>query len=219
MGGDCALTRGPGSLSNSLGHRILSQHPAPHRPIRLTQRREEGRVIRPAPRPAIDSPITLRRIAIVLIAGICGLVAFAVYGQVAQSRNLDAQVSTLTTQNTALQQQISDREREIAEAQTVAWLEEEARQLGYVFPGEHLYVIVPSGGHTPATGGVSVPIPTFRIVPPPTPTPSPTPKPSASPSPKPGTSPSPSPTPALGRRPHRTDRRRRRGGWLTCGIL
>ena len=80
-----------------------------------------------------------------LIAGICGLVAFAVYGQVAQTRHLDAQVSALAAQNTALTQQISDREREIADAQTVAWLEQEARQLGYIFPGEQLYVIVPPG--------------------------------------------------------------------------
>jgi cell division protein FtsB len=128
----------------------------------------------------------------VLIAGICGLVAFAVYGQVAQSRHLDAQVTALASQNSALQRQISDREREIAEAQTVAWLEEEARQLGYIFPGEHLYVITPPGHSTASSGGVSVPIPTFRVIPPPTPKPSPTPTPSSSPSPK-GT-PTPSPT-------------------------
>ena len=129
-----------------------------------------------------------------LIAGICGLIAFAVYGQVAQSRHLDAQVTTLSSQNAAMRQQISDREREIAEAQTVAWLEEEARQLGYIFPGEHLYVIKPPGSNTASSGGVSVPIPTFRVIPPPTAKPSPTPTPSSSPSPK-GT-PTPSPTPA-----------------------
>ncbi len=117
------------------------------------------------------------------------------YGQVAQSRNLDAQVRTLTAQNTSLEQQISDREREIADAQTIAWLEQEARQLGYVFPGEHLYILVPPGKGTPSTGGVSVPLPTFR--PPSTPTPSPSPKPSATatPTPVPVTVPSPTPTP------------------------
>lgn len=132
-----------------------------------------------------------------LIAGICGLVAFAVYGQVAQSRHLDAQVSALAAQNSALTQQISDRELEIADAQTVAWLEEEARQLGYVFPGEKLYVIVPVGAAHASTGGVSVPIPTFKALPPPTPTPSPSPRSSASPSPSPSHGPtaSPSPTP------------------------
>ena len=50
------------------------------------------------------------------------------------------------------EQQISDREREIADAQTVAWLEQEARQLGYVFPGEQLYVIVPPGGSARVDG-------------------------------------------------------------------
>jgi hypothetical protein len=135
----------------------------------------------------------------VLIAGICGLVAFAVYGQVAQSRHLDAQVSTLVTANAALTQQISDREREMADAQTVAWLEQQARQLGYVFPGEQLYVIVPAGGAHPSTGGVSVPLPSIKPLASPTAIPSTTPKPSATPSPSPShgptVSPSPTPTP------------------------
>jgi type II secretory pathway pseudopilin PulG len=133
----------------------------------------------------------------VLIAGICGLVAFAVYGQVAQSRSLDAQVRSLSAQNSTLQQQITDREREIADAQTVAWLEEEARQLGYIFPGEKLYIIVPPGGGNPSTGGVSVPLPVFR--PPTTPSASPTGSAPPSPTPtqtaRPVTVPSPSATP------------------------
>ena len=132
-----------------------------------------------------------------LIAGICGLVAFAVYGQVAQSHHLDGQVSALAAQNSALVQQISDRERAIADAQTVAWLEQEARRLGYVFPGEKLYVIVPPGAARPSTGGVSVPLPTFKPLPSPTPATSPSPSSSASPSPSPSHGPtaSPSPTP------------------------
>ncbi len=130
-----------------------------------------------------------------LIAGICGLVAFAVYGQVAQTRHLDAEVSTLATQNSALQHQISDRQREIADAQTIAWLEQEARQLGYIFPGEHLYVIVPPGGARVSMGGVSVPIPTFRPLPSPTVKASPSPKPSTSPSPSPSHGPTASPSP------------------------
>lgn len=185
-------------MSNPAAGRILSRHPAPHPSIRRTRRREEDIAIRLTPRPTIDSPITLRRIAVVLIAGICGLVAFAVYGQVAQSRHLDAQVTALAAENTSLVQQISDREREIADAQTVAWLEEEARQLGYVFPGETFYVIGPPGAAKTSTGGVPGPFPTFQV---PTPMPSPTPKPSASPStgsspsPSPSHSPTPTPTP------------------------
>jgi hypothetical protein len=133
----------------------------------------------------------------VLIAGICGLVAFAVYGQVAQSRHLDSQVSTLSTQNSVLAQQISDREREIADAQTVGWLEQQARQFGYIFPGEQLYVIGPAGAAHASTGGVSVAVPTFRPLPSATATPSATPKPSATPSPSPthGPTTAPSPTP------------------------
>ncbi len=132
-----------------------------------------------------------------LIAGICGLVAFAVYGQVAQSRHLDSQVSALSTQNSVLAQQISDREREIADAQTVAWLEQQARQLGYIFPGEQLYVIGPPGAAHASTGGVSVPIPTFRPLPSATATPSATPTPNGTPSPSPthGPTTAPSPTP------------------------
>ncbi len=133
-----------------------------------------------------------------LIAGVCGLVAFAVYGQVAQTRHLDAQVNALATQNSALAQQISDRQREIADAQTVAWLEQEARQLGYVFPGEQLYVIVPPGTARASTGGVPVQVPTYRPPTTPTPTPAATPKPGATPSPAPthGPTPAASPTPA-----------------------
>jgi cell division protein FtsB len=184
-------------LSNLADGRILCRHPAPIPSIRLTRRRGEDSTIRRTPRSTIDSPITLRRIAVVLIAGICGLVAFAVYGQVAQTRHIDAQVTALAAANTALVQQISEREREIADAQTVAWLEEEARQLGYVFPGEKLYVIVPR--KEASTGGVSVPIPTFKV---PTPVPSPTPKPSPSTSPSPSPSHSPTPTPTPTPTPH-----------------
>jgi len=146
----------------------------------------------------------MRRIVIVLIAGVCGLVAFAVYGQVAQTRHLDAQVSALSAQNSALTQQISEREREIADAQTVAWLEQQARQLGYIFPGEQLYVIVPPGGAHASAGGVTVPIPTFKPLASPTPSPTPTPRPSGSPSPSPshGPTPTPKPTPKPTPTPH-----------------
>jgi cell division protein FtsB len=184
--GPCQNTAGGPSYADTRRHIV---------PFVSDGAQAEERVIRPTQRPALDSPITLRRIAVVLIAGICGLVAFAVYGQVAQSRNLDAQVTALTDQNSSLAQQISDRQREIADAQTVAWLEQEARQLGYIFPGEHLYIVVPPGRGTPASGGVSVPVPVFKVpaLATPTPTPSAKPTPTPTPTPKPLTVPTPTP--------------------------
>ncbi|MBV8527455.1 MAG: septum formation initiator family protein [Candidatus Dormibacteraeota bacterium] len=108
------------------------------------------------------------------------------YSQVAEGGRIDAQVRQLQQQNAALTQSISDHQREIVDAQTVAWLEEEARKLGYVLPGEKVYEITAPGHAGPASGGVNVALPSFAI---PTPTPSPSPTPSASPTPK------PSPTP------------------------
>ena len=110
------------------------------------------------------------------------------YSQAAEGGRIDSQVKQLRQQNAALSQSISDRQREIVDAQTVAWLEEEARKLGYVLPGEKVYVIAPPGQTLPASGGVNVPLPNFAI---PTPTPSPTP----SPTPQAPATPRPSPTP------------------------
>ena len=111
-------------------------------------------------------------------------------------------MTALSAQNSALTQQISEREREIADAQTVAWLEQQARQLGYIFPEEQLYVISPPGEAHASTGGVSVPIPTFRPVTSPTPKPTPTPSPRGRRAPAPVTAdahanatPKPTPTP------------------------
>lgn len=116
----------------------------------------------------------------------CGVIAFAVYSQIAEGGRIDAQVRQLQQQNAALTQSISDHQREIVDAQTVAWLEEEARKLGYVLPGEKVYEITPPGQSNPPSGGVNVALPSFAI---PTPTPSPTP--SATPTLK------PSPTPVI----------------------
>ena len=131
-----------------------------------------------------------------MAAAACGLVAFALYGQLAQNRHLDADVSTLAAQNAQLRQQISDRQTEIALAQTPAWLEEQARKLGYVLPGERIYVLIPPGEQVPAHGGVVAPLPSLA----PSPTPTPTPNPSASPTPA---APTPQsfqlPTPSPGR--------------------
>jgi hypothetical protein len=85
-------------------------------------------------------------------------------------------VTSLSQQNGVLHQQITDRRREIVEAQTAAWLIEEARKLGYIFPGETIYVVTPPGTSPPPGGGVNVPLPSFSL---PTPTPSPSPSPAS----------------------------------------
>jgi len=102
-----------------------------------------------------------RRFAIAMIFAVTGFVAYAIYGQAAQGRQLDAQVATMRQQNSALQQQIADHQREIVEAQTAAWLIEEARQLGYVFPGEKIFVIPSPGASPPPGGGVNAPLPSY----------------------------------------------------------
>ncbi|TMB91741.1 MAG: hypothetical protein E6J45_04820 [Chloroflexi bacterium] len=110
-----------------------------------------------------------RRLAVVIVCAVTGFVAFAIYGQAAQSRQLDADAATIARQNVSLLQQITDHQRAIVEAQTTAWLIEEARKLGYIFPGEKIFVI-PSPGSAPATGGgVNAPLPSYSAA---TPSPS-----------------------------------------------
>lgn len=125
-------------------------------------------------------------------AGICGLVGFALYGQLAQNRSLDDQVAALTSQDSRLQHDISQSETEIVLAQTPAWLEEQARKLGYVLPGEKVYVLTTPGAAVPADGGVVAPLPALPT-PRPTPSPSPSSTPASSPSPAIVASPTPSP--------------------------
>lgn len=137
--------------------------------IHLSNSPHGGPVIRRRTVSRTSSP--LRRLGLTVVAVVCGAVAFAVYSQAAEGGRIDAQVAALRQQNTTLQRSISDHQREIVEAQTVAWLEEEARKLGYVLPGEKVYVIAPPGQATPASGGVNVSLPSLAT---PTPTPSPT---------------------------------------------
>ena len=130
-----------------------------------------------------------------MLAVLCGVVAFGIYGQAAESHALDSRVAILTQQNADLQKQISDRQREIVDAQTAAWLVEEARKLGYVFPGEKVFVITPPGTGGPASGGVNAPLPSLKPSPTPTPATSPSASPNPSPTPFQFTVGSPSPTP------------------------
>jgi Septum formation initiator len=128
-----------------------------------------------------------------VLAGVCGVVGFGLYGQLAQNRRLDAQVTSLQAQNGQLERDIAQSQTEIVLAQTPAWLEEEARKLGYVLPGEKVYVLTTPGAAVPAGGGVSAPLP---VLPTPTPTPTSSPTPAASPTPTaPPTFQLPSPSP------------------------
>lgn len=129
----------------------------------------------------------LRRLVIAGLAALSGLAAYAVFTEAAQGSALDSRVRALTTENAALQQQIGDRQHQIGEANDTAWLEEQARRLGFVFPGETVYIITTPGVPVAPGGGLNAPLPTYA---PPTPSPTPTPSPSATPTP------APSPTPA-----------------------
>jgi len=136
----------------------------------------------------------LRRVAIAGLAALSGLAAYAVFSEAAQSNALDARVRSLATANSSLQQQITQRQQQIGEANNNDWLEEQARRLGFVFPGETLFVITPSGAALPAGGGVNAVLPTFA---PSSPSPSRSASPGASSSASPSPRPHPSPTPLV----------------------
>ena len=128
-------------------------------------------------------------------------------------------MSALAAQNSALAQQISDREREIADAQTVAWLEQEARQLGYIFPGEQLYVIVPAGRGTRLDRrrvGADPDLQTAAVADPEAVADAQAER-VAEPQPEPR--PTPTPTALRSRRRRRTDAGRAEEARATCGIL
>jgi cell division protein FtsB len=129
----------------------------------------------------------MRRLAIAALAALSGLAAYAVFSEAAQSHALDARVRSLTAEHAALQQQITQRQQQIGEANNNDWLEEQARRLGFVFPGETLLIITTPGAALPAGGGVNAVLPTYA--------PSPSPSPSASVSPGASASSSSSPTP------------------------
>lgn len=149
--------------------------------------------------PGAQRRLTRRRAIAALCAMAAAWVAFAVYNETAQSRAADQRLQQLQQQNDALRQQIAQRQREIAEAQTDSWLANEARRMGYVRSGEKVYVPVSAGKPLPADGGIDAgPLPSFA---PATPTGSPAGSPSGSPSPTPsptapGATPGP-PTPVV----------------------
>jgi hypothetical protein len=121
---------------------------------------------------------------------VCGWVAYAVYAEMAAGHSLDAKLRTSQQVNDQLRHQIEQRKAEIAQAQTKEWLVEEARKLGYVLPGEQVYVVTTPGASLPAGGGIDVKaFPSFN--PSPSPGGTPTPAPTSVVQPAPGATPTP----------------------------
>lgn len=81
-------------------------------------------------------------------------VSYAVYAATTAGHALDGQVRTLQRENATLRTQVDLRRRELAAASSGGWLEEEARRLGYVRPGDRIFVLATPGAHLPTTGGV-----------------------------------------------------------------
>ena len=124
-------------------------------------------------------PVTARRLLALVVAVACGWVAYALYGEAAQDRAAQSRVSDLQAADAALQSQIAERSRQVAEAQSSAWIEEQLRKLGYHVPGEHVYVLDPGGKSLPSSGGIDAPPPTYSPTPTPAPPATPTPAPTA----------------------------------------
>ncbi len=102
---------------------------------------------------ARSRPVTPRRVLAVLAAVASGWAGYALYGQVAEDRAMASRVAQLATTNAALQQQISERLLELSESTSPAWVEDQARRLGFHLPGETVYVVPPPGAaRTPGAG-------------------------------------------------------------------
>lgn len=109
----------------------------------------------------------------------------------AAGHSVDAQLRAAQQRNQALQHQIDERKAEIAQAQSTQWLEEQARKLGYVLPGERVFVLATPGTALPPDGGIDLKsLPTFNA-PPSSPGASPAPTPAPVIGPSPGGSPTP----------------------------
>ena len=114
---------------------------------------------------------------------VCGWVGYVVYAEMAASHSLDSRLHNAQEQNALLKRQISERREEIAAAQTREWLIEEARKLGYVLPGERVYVITTPGAPLPPDGGIDLKsLPAYSVTPGPGGSPAPTQQPVIGPS-------------------------------------
>jgi hypothetical protein len=102
-------------------------------------------------------------------------------------------VARLRVENAKLSLSIADHRAELLAAQTTPWVEEQARTLGFVFPGESIYVVSASRS-LPPDGGLAIKSwPTYNPTPAPTPTPDPNATPSPSADPAQGLSSTPTP--------------------------
>jgi len=108
--------------------------------------------------PPQAGPNLRRRVRMAALALVCGVVGFGLYGQLAQNGRLDAEVQRMAAENARLQRGIDESHTEIVLAQTPAWLEEQARKLGYVLPGERVFVLATPGA-TPTPFVFVVPTP------------------------------------------------------------
>jgi cell division protein FtsB len=124
-----------------------------------------------SPRPERPRPFTARRIVALLVAVACGWVAFALYGEAAQDHDAVARVAQLRAADAALQSQIAQRSEEITQAQSTAWVEDQARKLGYHLAGEQVYVVDPGGKSSLSSAGVNAAPITFSPSPAPPPPP------------------------------------------------
>ena len=152
------------------------------------------------PRTSRRRSTPLRRILLAAITAVLTFVAYAVVSEFVSNRTIDAQVARLTAGNAKLSQSIADHKAELLASQTTPWLEDQARQLGFVFPGETIYV-VDAAASLPPDGGLAIKsLPTYNPTPSPTPSGSATPSPSADPAQGLSSSPTPQgfvlPTPA-----------------------
>jgi hypothetical protein len=103
----------------------------------------------------------------------------------AAGHSLDGRLSAAQQANDRLRHQIAQQQAEVAEAQTKEWLVEQARKLGYVMPGERVFVLATPGASLPPDGGIDLKnLPSFSGA-----------------SPSPGASPQPSRQPVVGPTP------------------
>jgi cell division protein FtsB len=104
--------------------------------------------------PRSRRTLTRRRLLAVAVAVIGAWVSYAVYAATTAGHALDGRVRALQKENAALHQQVDLRKRELTSASSGGWLEEEARRLGYVRPGDRIFVLASPGARLPADGGV-----------------------------------------------------------------